>query len=400
MSEMLNINAGASYDNSVTKIEYHSYAPYLNSFNNSDEIRISIQQQDLYILPSKSFIYIEGNIRRTENNIASTAAVLTNNSMAYLFDEIRYELNGVEVDRIKNAGYTTTLKNYISTNDDMSKMLYNAGWSPSENTVPLAGNFNFCIPLSSLLGFAEDYKQILLNARHELILTRTRNDDNATISAIDAITVNITKLQWRMPHVNVADNEKLSLLKIVERGRPLQMSFRSWDLYEYPVLPTTSQHNWTVKTSNQLEKPRYVVLALQTGRKNTRAGDVSKFDHCGITDVKLHLNSQTFPYDDMNVNFSTNQYALLYHMYSKFQESYYGGLSKPLLSWADFKTNAPIIVIDCSRQSEILKNGPVDVRIEFKTRNNVPASTAAYCMLLHDRIVEYNPLTNEVTKLV
>lgn len=400
MNDILNINGGVTYDDSVTKIEYHSYSPYLNSYNNSDEIRISIQQQDLYLLPSKSFIYIEGNIRRTENNVASTTAVLTNNSMAYLFDDIRYELNGVEVDRIKNAGYTTTMKNYISASEDTSKMLHNAGWSPTQTEVPLGGNFNYCMPLSSLLGFAEDYKHIMMNARHELILTRTRGDDNATISAVDAITVNITKLQWRMPHVNVADKEKLSLLKILNSGRPLQMSFRSWDIYEYPVLPTTSQHNWTVKTANQLEKPRYVVFALQTGRKNTRPGDVSKFDHCELSDFKLHLNSQTFPYDDMNINFGTDHYALLYHMYSKFQESYYGCIPKPLLSWAEFKSDAPLIVIDCSRQNEMLKSGPVDVRIEFKTRNNVPANTSAYCLLLHDRIVEYNPLTNEVKKLV
>lgn len=58
MSQLLDIVQGESYDNSVSKLEYHSYSPFLNSFANNDEIRISIQQQDLYLIPGESFLYI------------------------------------------------------------------------------------------------------------------------------------------------------------------------------------------------------------------------------------------------------------------------------------------------------------------------------------------------------
>ena len=30
-----------------------------------------------------------------------------------MFDEIRYELNGVEIDRNRNVGITSTIKNYV-----------------------------------------------------------------------------------------------------------------------------------------------------------------------------------------------------------------------------------------------------------------------------------------------
>ena len=53
----------------------------------------------------------------------------------------------------------------------------------------------------------------------------------------------------------------------------------------------------------------------------------------------------------------------------------------------------------CSRQIESIKNGTVDVRIEFEFKENVPANTTAYCLILHDRVVEYNPLTNVVRKI-
>lgn len=399
MSNILNLTQNIQYDDSVTKLEYRSYSSFINSYNNSDEIRISIQNQDLYLLPSDSFIYIEGRLLKADGSPSNTAR-LVNNSMAYLFDNIRYELNGVEIDQNKNVGHTSTLKNYVSFTDNESMALINAGWSPENNIALNNGYFNFCIPLKLLLGFAEDYKKIIINAKHELILTRARSDENAVISAADDVKFNIIKLQWRVPHVTTSNSEKIELLKLVESGKPIKMSFRSWELYEYPLLSTTTHHNWTIKTSTQLEKPRYVIFGLQTDRKNNKEKDFSRFDHCNLTDFKLYLNSEAYPYDDMNLGFSLNRCALLYTMYSNFQKSYYGGCNRsyPSLNIVDFMNNVPIVVIDCSHQNETIKSGPVDVRLEFKTSMQVSPVTSAYCLLLHDRIVEYNALTNEVKR--
>lgn len=87
-------------------------------------------------------------------------------------------------------------------------------------------------------------------------------------------------------------------------------------------------------------------------------------------------------------------------MYANFQQSYYGQDPKPLLDTTEFLLYAPIAVIDCSHQNESIKTGPVDVKLEFNTSANIPAATSAYCLILHDRIVEYSPLTSEVKKLV
>lgn len=399
MSDMLDIVQDVNYDNSIVKFDYHSYSSFLSSYNNNDEIRISLQHQDLYVLPSKSFLYIEGRLTKPDGTLSNTARLI-NNAAAFLFDEIRYELNGVEIDRNRNVGITSSLKNYVSLNVNQSNTLFNASWSPTEAITLVDGRFNFCVPLDKILGFAEDYKKIIINAKHELILTRTRNDENAVLSVADQTTISILKLQWRVPHVTVAEHEKLAILKVIQRGVSLQMCFRSWDMYEYPVLPTTTQHNWTVKTSNQLEKPRFIIFALQTDKKNQRAMDNSKFDHCSVTDIKLHLNSESFPYDDLNVKFSEDRFALLYEMYMRFQQAYYGSSPQPLLSRRQFRDNAPIVVLDCSYQNESIKSGPVDVRIDFKTEANIPANTSAYCLMLHDRIIEYNPLTTAVRKLM
>ena len=82
-------------------------------------------------------------------------------------------------------------------------------------------------------------------------------------------------------------------------------------------------------------------------------------------------------------------------MYAKFDQSYYGH-GEPLLNAIEFLQHAPITVIDCSRQNESLKSATVDVRIDFECKENVPANTSAVCLIIHDRIVEYSPLTNVV----
>lgn len=244
-------------------------------------------------------------------------------------------------------------------------------------------------------------------AKHELILTRANTDTNAIIqtaavagAAAEDFKISLLKLEWLIPYIKIADQRKIQLLKYMSKDVAIPVSYRTWELYEYPLLPTTSKHIWTVKTSTQLEKPRYIVVGFQTARKNSATKNASHFDHCNIRDIKLFLNSQSYPYGNLNLDINRNQYAIIYDMYANFQASYYNKESEPLLSKAEFLKYAPLIVIDCSKQNESLKSGPVDIRLEFESANNFPANTSAYCLILHDRIVEYNCISGNVKKLV
>ena len=402
MADILSIGGKPTFDDRIVKLETHTYNPYVNTtFGYSDEIRIPIQQQDLYTLPCESFLYVEGKLKINKPNETLTVT-LGNNCMAFLFDEIRYELNGVEIDRNRNVGITSTLKNYVSLTSGEDKNMENAGWGLKRRDGLIVKNhFNFCIPLKYLLGFCEDYKRMIINARHELILIRSRNDNNSLIgSQMLEPEIELLKVQWRMPHVTLNDVNKLSLLRTLESGRNLSICFHSWDLYEYPLLQSTTKHSWAVKASAQLEKPRVVILVLQTNRKNVMSEDATEFDNCKLTNVKLFLNSEFYPYDDLNLDFDKDKHAILFHMYTQFRKSYYGhSCNEALFTVAEFLQFGPLVVIDCSRQNESIKNGTVDVRIEFECKENVPANTTAYCLILHDRVVEYNPLTNVVRKI-
>ncbi|XP_024881475.1 uncharacterized protein LOC112460820 [Temnothorax curvispinosus] len=410
MADILSIGGEPIFDKRIVGIETHTYNPYVNTtFGHNDEIRIPIQQQDLYTLPCDSFLYVEGRLNDDGATNEEQYAKLVNNCVEFMFDEIRYELDGVEIDRCRNVGITSTIKNYMSLTVERARKLQNAGWSypTSESNLNNASHqFNFCVPLNILLGFCEDYS-VVINARHELILIRSRSDHNCvvdpkkTVPRDPAKDPKITLLKWRMPHVALNDVTKLSLLRTLESGRFLSAGFRSWDLYEFPLLQSTTKHSWAVKAAPQLEKPRYVIFALQTGRRNEFAGDASRFDHCELANVKLYLNSEFYPYDDVNVDFESDKFAVLYEMYAKFRGAYYGNdRDDALFSPREFARVAPLAVIDCFRQNESVKSATVDVRIEFENKENVPPKTSAFCLIVHDRVIEYSPLTNVVRKII
>ncbi|XP_046431016.1 uncharacterized protein LOC124184883 [Neodiprion fabricii] len=402
--EMLNIQTPVVFDESIAHQEIHAHKPYASSiFNNSDEIRKTVQHQDLCVLPSKSSLHISEKLLKSDG----TAAAITtsvNNAICHLFEDVRYELHAVEIDKCKNVGLTSLLKGFASLNPGQSWLMENAGWLDVQETKRLTdadGNFDVVIPLSMILGFAEDYRKIIVNAKHELILTRSKSDLNAIVQNQDEdFRIEIDQVEWLILYVKLSDQRKIALLNYIEKDTPVSMSFRSWELYEYPLLPATTKHVWTVKTSTHLEKPRFVMLGFQTNRKNKAGKNASHLDHCNITDVKLFLNSEYYPYGNLNLDMSHNRFALLYEMYANFQATYYGKEPEPLLTKSEFLQYEPLIFIDCSKQNEALKSGPVDIRIEFEAKNNFPTGTSAYCLILHDRIIEYNPLSGGVRKLV
>ncbi|XP_057339394.1 uncharacterized protein LOC130676902 [Microplitis mediator] len=360
MAQILAMHEDVIFDESIAHYEVHAYQPYASSsYNNNNEIQIAIQDQNLYLLP--------------------------------------------KIDRNSNVGVTSVIKGYESQSPRQVSILENAGWLMNDTTSlnDANGNFGLSIPMSTLLGFAEHYLQVVFGARHKLIIKRTDVDINAVMQTADEdFKITLEKMKWMMPSIKVSDKVKVGLLDSIAKDPIISMSFRTWELYEYPLLPATTKQIWAIKTSTQLEKPRYVVLRFQTARKKNLRANANKFDHCNIHDVQLYLNSQCYPYANLNLDIANNQFALLYDMYANFQTSYYNKESEPLLSKAKFLEQAPLVVIDCSKQNESLKTGPVDVRLEFELGANAPAGTTAFCLILHDRIVQYNPISGNVQKLM
>ena len=122
--EMLNISEPRYFDESVSSMHFHEYTPQTQANNNTagHQISITINNQDIYMLPSKSYISIKGQIRRADNNNPYLADEITliNNAMMYLFTGIRYELGSTTIESISYPGQVTSMLGYLSYPDDFS----------------------------------------------------------------------------------------------------------------------------------------------------------------------------------------------------------------------------------------------------------------------------------------
>lgn len=405
--DILDINSELDFETSITGIELRDHEAYAGArYGNTDEIRIEIKNQDVYTLPCESLLYVEGRLINKDKNVAEKTK-LVKNFLAHMLQEIKYKINDVDIDQTRNVGYASTVKGLVSFSTDQIRILNNGGWSSSDtSSIVKDGYFNAVLPLSTLMGFFEDYKKILINCKQELVILRSQSDANAILTTIpqgeqdEQASIEIIKFKWKMPHVEVDDETKLKLLSQLRADRPIMMGFRSWFVAEKPMPTTTTRDEWQLQSMTSIERPRFVLLVFQTNKRNITTKNVNIFDDCDVRNVKAFINGKSFPYVDMNLDFTKRQCAMLYSAYASFQKSYYGTDPKPLLSYQDFLSQGPIFVFDCSKQNETLKGAPVDVRIEIESKQVFPANTSAYCVIIHDRIVEYTPLSNMVRRHV
>ncbi|XP_075233785.1 uncharacterized protein LOC142331647 [Lycorma delicatula] len=194
---------------------------------------------------------------------------------------------------------TKVMKNALSMTNSLLTSAEIAGWiSGGKNKVDLDedGNFNLCVPLSMLLGFAEDYKKIIINNRQELVLRRFDSDVNTIRATVPnhKSRIELTDIVWVVPYLKAAPEYELELAKMRDQNKEVQMAFRAWDLHENTAVPQTNSFIWNVTTLSQIDKPRYVIVGFQTDRKDKAVKDASEFDSCNVKNICVMINSNKY----------------------------------------------------------------------------------------------------------
>ena len=123
--DCLDITEPFVYDESIQSLQYFEFTPqtFANCNTVGHPIKIYINAQDVYTLPSKSYINIEGQLRRNDNDNPYAAAdevTLINNALMYLFTEIKYDLDSTNIEKLSSPGQISSLFGYLSQPDDFS----------------------------------------------------------------------------------------------------------------------------------------------------------------------------------------------------------------------------------------------------------------------------------------
>ena len=113
MNSILRITEPILKDDSIDKYEDIAYEPVVGTNLNSpgQDIRITIETQDIFTHPSESYLIVEGQLLKRDGTPynRATEVALANNGIMHLFKRIRYDLSGQEIENIMNVGQATTI---------------------------------------------------------------------------------------------------------------------------------------------------------------------------------------------------------------------------------------------------------------------------------------------------
>ena len=125
MNSILKITDPIPSDNSIDTYEYFECEPVvgtnLNAFG--QDIRLTIETQDLFTHPNESFLIVVGRLVKLNNTSSGNndLITLTNNGIMHLFKRIRYDLLGQEIENLVEPGQATTMLGLLKYPDDFSK---------------------------------------------------------------------------------------------------------------------------------------------------------------------------------------------------------------------------------------------------------------------------------------
>ena len=426
MNSILRITDPILKDDSIDRYEEFAYEPIAGTNLNApgQDIRLTIETQDIFTHPSESYLIVEGRLLKKDNNSYGNndLITLTNNGIIHLFKRIRYDLSGQEIENIMNVGQATTMLGLLKYPDDFSKSKgLNQLWYKDTTTVAnddntgfkvrreyiikypnTKGDFSFRIPLKHIFGFCEDYDKIVYGLKHTLTLTRD-NDDNAifktdanngAVPPVDNIVdgkVVLSKISWFMPHVTPADKDKMELYKIIERKEKIPVGYRMIQC-DSASIPQANNFSWRLSVKSSPEVPRFIIVGFQTNKIGNQKTNPSIFNNVNVSNIYVMLNSTRYPTADYNISFLDQKYSRVYGDAVEFRSKFFNMdelISNPNISPSDFKSLYPLFLFDVSKQSEKLKYSTTDIQIKMHFTVNVAANTQAYAVIISDRLINF-----------
>ena len=184
-------------------------------------------------------------------------------------------------------------------------------------------------------------------------------------------------LAWSVPILQPNDVRKINLYKSIAANNVIALLFlmRQCETFSLPQAKSTI---WRLGVSSAPEKPRWVLVGLQTDKGN-QENNAAIFYHCNLTNMQVWLNHSRHPYVDMATDFFNEQYASVYKSFYDFASRYYG-IDNQLISSA---VNPSILKSLCPADGVV----NLTVRMEFSA--NVPANTQAYALFISDRMLKF-----------
>ena len=441
MADILQITEDIPVDDSIYEYEYKEYNPIAGTDVNRGSIVITIEAQDIYTHPAESYLIVDGELIKNNNNRYENADNITliNNGIMYLFSDVRYHLASHEIEVLQNPGHASTMLGMLKYPDDFYKAHgLNQLWFKDDNLEPNQetntgfkkrheyiikspdpkGSFSFKIPLKHFLGFCEDYKKILYGMQQRLTLTRTGDNNaifkgtktvNNVVNIIDEGKIHIKRIRWFMPHVIPSDAYRLQLDKIIEKKEKIPVGYRMLQCDSIQVPENQKPFSWRLGVKSSPDIPRFIIVGFQSGKFNLQTQNPAIFDNLNVRNIYVTLNAKRYPDTDYENDFNKNEYSRIYGDAAVFRKKFFNMdelISNCGIDPIEFKKFYPLYVFDVTKQSEKLKTSVSDIHIKasfgdgLAGANNPPAGTMAYAVIISDRLFHFVSDGSKITNIV
>ena len=414
MDSILNIQEKFVEDDAIKSYEYNEYLPTSGSnLNIPGTITIHIESQDEFYHPRRSYLLVEGDLVKANGTryAAADNITLANNGVMHLFSNMKYEIEGQEIESVNNPGIAGVLMGISKFPYDYA---YGNGmlqcWAPQTSDTGLMekafakrkeyiisksnpiGSFSFIVELENVFGFVEDYDKVTYGMRQKLTLVRKNDNDAIYRIKGDAGKVRLSKVAWLMPRVHASDAKKYDLYRKIESKIVLDVGFRMRQCNIAEIPPQVQSFDWRLGVRSATSKPRHILLGFQIGRSGDQEKNPSLFDHVNTTQISVILNDTKYPARDISADFPKHKFVEYYKMFTDFGRDYYGLDPLTVSNFVDiitYKEEFPIFYIDVSKQSERLNQGVVDIMLRMKFSENTPANVVAHALVISDRRIKF-----------
>ena len=437
--EIYKLDQKPFYDNSTANRAYLSVGVDDNTtLNNNSLIKFTVWPSDVCVMPSDSYLLIEGQVVKRDGTVYAKAATpdisFVNNGALFLFETARYLLDDVEIESFTNVGIATLMKGIITKSSAFSGLEKSwcvdteGGDAVGENlgyiernkflidryaSTPDAqtGTFSFRIPLDFIFNFCDDYRKVIYHHKHQIIFQRKSNDDMALMrrDGVDPGKVNVTNMMWRIRKYIPSNEELENIYKYTKED--IMLYFRNKYIVSGIVNGGSTSFPINITYSGGFGTPRYIIVAFQVklagvaddqmnyGVFNYPKSAIATQVNVGY--VKISINNDLQLNNNIVSDFTKNRASEWYNELKNLRVDYTGMTDDEIcVSYVNFAKLYRMYVFDISKQNISPKSGLVNVKLDFNFVTAVPAPdvgiTRYYAMSIYDKECVINGVTQQV----
>jgi len=393
----------------IERCEYNTVLPVSDlNYNSPNKFTVfKLDHGDAFY--DKHILYhINGEVvtKSGDKAYAATDPIrLIDNFAAFLFKRIELKKHNQVIDVVDEVGITSTIKALTTYSKSAENTYYTSGFK-SKYTKGV-NKFEAIGLLSHLgLGFFDHLNHPMFKGGFEIVFTRAEDSDaiyrweegaGADKKSAAEAKIKITSFVLRVPLIDYDPVKRAPLIQGLKRlsdSGNLSYRYIQWQCIEKFGVHGTSYSFDISNIFRNISNPIFIIIGLQTKRKNDQTKDPSEFDEINIKNYYVKINGMRYPQEPQNLAVKENQYGLLYNSYTSVRQELFHD-EDVYVNDKDFIEKYPLLVVDTHHHpfSTDAKRNDIQIHLDFTNAVGSPVAdqgTTAYVVVLSETGFDYD----------